>query len=275
MEIISFIPSECMDFPILNDFMTIEDLKNISMVNKYFNHVSKKQMNKQMNELFNFIEKLEKMHILINNSSLYSYEPTYNLEENAINNSTSTNLQNIQREILPYVNESKKTQYNPLYWYNLFGKKLNPQELALYYAYFILNYHTPSGRVESTNMPYLMITIWNCVSYEDGFIKSLPGIDNSFSMSRNKNEVEHYILFKKLTKIEKMDDNNKLKTFEYNYDIEFDSMSSFPNNMFSIDIELLKNIYTYIKKNGICDQNMRKYIYPSIKDAIMKIYHIS
>jgi hypothetical protein len=267
MEIISFIPSECMDFPILKNFMTIKELINISIVNKYFNKVSKKQIKKQINELFNFIEKLEKIHILKNNTSLY----TYNLEENAINNSTSTNLQNIQREILPYVNENKKTQYNPLYWYNLFGKTLNPQELALYYLYFVLNYHV-SGRMECGDIPYLMISKWNCVSYEDGYIKSLAGLDNSIKMSQNKNETEHYLSIKQITNFQKMHDDNSIQ-FKEN-DIDFNYM--YPNadiiHKISIDLELFKKTYSYIKNNGKFTQDMRKCIYPSLKDAIIDIY---
>lgn len=255
-QIISFIPIEILDFPILKDFMTFKELKNISMVNKHFNDVSKKQKNKQIKKLLDFTEKLEKIIILKNNSSLYSYEPTYNSETYSVNNSTLDNLQEIQREILPYVNENKKTQYNPLYWYNLFGGTLNPQELALYYLYFVLNYHTPSARIEITKKGILE-SKFNCVSYEDGFIKSLPGIDNSYSTS-NDNQIEYYLMFKKMSHFEN----------DY-YDIEF-----YMNPMkFSIDIELLKNVYTYIKKRGILTEDMRKMIYPSIKDAIINIYN--
>lgn len=253
---IVFIPTEYLDFPILNDFMTLKELKIILMINKHFNEVSKKQIKKQINKMLDFSEKLEKIIILKNNSYLYSYELTYNIETHSVNNYTSDNFKEIQREILPYVNENKKNQYNPLYWYNLFGKTLNPQELALYYLYFVLNYYTPEAKTKITRG--ILESKWNCVLYEDGFIKSLPSIDNSYSIS-NDNQTEYYLIFKKMSHFEN----------DY-YGIEF-----YMNHMnLLIDTTLLKNLYVYIKKNSSFDEGMRKMIYPSIKEAIINIYQI-
>jgi hypothetical protein len=274
---ILFIPTDHLDFPILNDFITIEDLISISMLNKHLNCIAKKQLRK----IKLFIEKLEGVVILKNHSSLYSSSYLNFGEKNNTNNLISNDLQNNRREILPYLNE-KKNQYNPLYWYKYFGKKLNSQELALYYAYFILNYHIPSGLTErSTIDPKIMISKWNCVSFEDGFIKLLAGSDNSISMSRDK---EHYIFISKRTKIEFLNKNNDSPPKSYinihghinsQYDLEFDYMSSFPEYIFSIDTELLKNIYSFIKNSKcVYNENEINYTYPSIKNAITNIYPI-
>lgn len=264
-----FVPTEYLDFTIINDFMTIEELQDISMLNKHFYKTSKKQIKKQIKKLLDFSEKLDNIIILKNNSFIWSsiYENDNVL--NHINDFILDNLQNNQREILPYVNENKKTQYNPFYWYNLFGKALNPQELALYYVYFICNYHMTSSKTEITrDIPNIMISKWNCVSYENGYIKSLAGMDNSYSISNNKNEKEKYLLFKKITTFESGYNDYK----ESEYDIIIENNDSFQKS-FTIDVKLLKSVYRYIKKNGSFTQDMRRYTYPSIKDAIINIYN--
>ena len=272
---ISFIPTECIDFPILNDFMTINDLINMSFVNKHFNSIAKKQLKR----ILLFIEKLEEVVILKNISSLYSFSNINVRETNALNNTNSDSFKNNRREILPYLNE-KRGEYNPLYWYKLFGGKLNSQGLALYYVYFILNYHIPAGRMESTIDPYLIISKWNCVSFEDGFIKSLAGCDNSFSMSQDKSVKEHYILISKKTKFEPIckDCENETQYFNYNmkyhHDIEFNYMTSKLENVFSIDEELLKRVYCFIQNNRVYNETEKKFVYPSIKKTIMNFYPI-
>jgi len=55
--------------------------------------------------------------------------------------------------------------YNNEYWYSIFNQKLNCDQLAFYYSYFVYKYHTFYNHgVYSKD--------WMCILFPDGFIKS-------------------------------------------------------------------------------------------------------
>ena len=64
-----------------------------------------------------------------------------------------------------YNNYYEKYIYDNDYWYNLFGKKLNKDELALYYTFFIYKYH-------KFNKEGISSKEWSCIMHPNGFIKS-------------------------------------------------------------------------------------------------------
>lgn len=64
-----------------------------------------------------------------------------------------------------YNNYYEKYIYENNYWYTLFGKELNKDELALYYTYFIYKYHKFNKEGVSSKE-------WSCIIHPSGFIKS-------------------------------------------------------------------------------------------------------
>lgn len=204
MELVS--PTEHIEFAIFNNFLGLDELATMSMVNKTYNRLAKREIKK----IYKIIQIIRSSKIHVNNSSLYS-DPIY----------------------------SEHSKYNQDYWYQLFGRKLNHQELAIYYAYFITKY-TTSGKN------------WCCVAFPDGFIKLLGGTDGSVSLSNDKPEI--YI------RVSNYDDKNLYITAEPKHFIGF-------NHTF-IDEKLLKKSVTYIFQKSVCLYVQEKCGYRSIRPTI-------
>jgi hypothetical protein len=122
-----------------NGFIGLSDLMDLKNVDKYFNETCKKYIDKY----FEILSKCYNTHIII------PKYPSFNDNDDEFN-------------LLSYNYENK-------YWYDLFGKKLNRDELVLYYGYFI-NKATESINSYSS-FAYCSKT-WKIVMFEDGFIKS-------------------------------------------------------------------------------------------------------
>jgi hypothetical protein len=205
-------PTEHIEFAIFNNFLGLDELATMSMINKSYNELAKREIKK----IYKIIEIIRSSKIQVNNSSLYS-NPMY----------------------------SEDCNYNQNYWYQLFGRKLNHQELAIYYAYFITKYD-----ISSVN--------WCCVAFEDGFIKQLGArSDGSVSISHDKPEV--YI------RLCNYRDENFYIRAEQKYLIDLN-----PN---LLDKKLLKKIINYIFNNAIKTKVFRL-INHNIKDAIENLYPI-
>lgn len=212
----NYCPTEHIEFSISNGYLGLDELVSISMLNKSYNLLAKREIK----NIYQIIKNIRKSKIIVNNSSLYSF--------------------------------SIQEKYDNNYWYQIFGRKLNHQELAIYYAYFITKYNI-SGK------------FWTSISYQDGFIKLL-GAQSDGSLSLSQYEPETIIQIK----------NNYLEqdhdiTFTYEY-----INRTKPNNYkISIDEKLLIRIVNFIKKNTVYDFNLRRYTKkPNINDAIEHLYPI-
>jgi hypothetical protein len=211
----SLCPTEHIEFTIFNNLLGLDELVNVSMVNKTYYLLAKREIKK----IYQIIEKIRKSKIQVNTSSLYN-------------------------------TETFDCTYDNQYWYQLFGRKLNNQELAIYYSYFITKY-------------YMNGKHWSCVAYKDGFIKSL-GAQSDGSITINQNEPEIYIRFKNY--------------YSDNITIEFQEKFYTINHRQYIDEKLLNKIIKYIIQNS-----KKKFLYQTlsykttihnINDAIIYLYPI-
>lgn len=213
-----YYPTEHIGFAIFNNFLGLDELATMSMVNKTYNVMAKREIKK----IYQIIEKIRKSKIQVNTSSLYSNnfgKPDYT--------------------------------YDPHYWYQLFGRKLNTQELAIYYAYFISKYCMSGNK-------------WCCVAYKDGFIKLL-GAQSDGSVSLSNNEPEIYIRF--------------TDYYRENISIQCEETWKNINPDIYIDQKLLKKIIKHIiekSKTKFDNQTLSyKTTIPTITDAIQYLYPIS
>jgi hypothetical protein len=209
-------PTEHIEFAIFNNFLGLNDLATMSMVNKNYNLLAKREIQK----ILQIIIKIRSSKILVNTSSLYT---------------TGSTLECL---------------YNQHYWYQLFGKKLNQQELAIYYAYFITKYI-----VSGSN--------WCCVAYKDGFIKQL-GAKSDASVSLSQSEHEIYI---------------RINNYCYdNITIVFQQGWNTIQHHKYIDEKLLKTCLKYIFKNSVVKFDNITVSYkntqPTINEAIEYLYPI-
>jgi hypothetical protein len=207
-------PTEHIEFAIVNNFLGLDELVTMSMVNKNYNQLAKREIK----NIYKIIEIIRTSKIKVNNSSLYSnhiYSGHYDYEQN--------------------------------YWYELFGRKLNHQELAIYYAYFITKYN-----IAGVN--------WSCVAFHDGFIKRL-GSRNDGSVSFSYSRPELYIKFS-----DYHDERLSIRT-ERLHLIEL--------NPTFIDKKLLKKCIKYIFQNIQYTQSPHiRSIKPTINEAIENLYPI-
>ncbi len=210
MEFVS--PTEHIEFAIFNNFLGLDEFATMSMVSKSYNQLAKREIKK----IYKIIEIIRSSKILVNISSLYS-NPEYTADYT----------------------------YSKNYWYQLFGRKLNHQELAIYYAFFITKYD-----MSSIN--------WCCVAFEDGFIKQL-GARSDGSVSFSYNRPELYIRFS--------DYRNE------NLSIRTEQLHLIDLNTTIIDKNLLKKCVNYIFNNAIRTKEFR-FIKHNIKQAIENLYPI-
>lgn len=206
-------PIEHIEFSIINNFLGLDDLATMSMVSKSYNELAKREIKK----IYKIVEKIRKSKILVNHSCLYSTQSIQNC------------------------------MYKQDYWYQLFGRKLNHQELAIYYAFFITSYIMSGSH-------------WCCVTFPDGFIKLLGArCDGSVSLSQK--EPELYI------KIHNYNNKNLYISIKQGYLIDFDSHI--------VDKKLLKKCVNYIFQNTQYIQTpVFRYTKPNIKDTIENLYPI-
>lgn len=209
-------PTEHIEFSIFNNFLGLHELATMSMVNKTYYHLAKREIKK----IFQIIEKIRKSKIQVNTSSLYSFA-------------------------------KRDCEYDSQYWYQLFGRKLNTQELAIYYAYFISKYP-----MQGKN--------WTCVAYKNGFIKLL-GAQSDGSVSLSQNEPEYFI---------RLSDY-----YRENISLEIQEGWTTINNHQYIDEKLLKKIIKYIIENSKTKFDNQTLSYkttiPTINDAIQYLYPIT
>ena len=194
-----------LELAIYNNFLGLNDLINVSKINKTFNSIVKKYIN----EYYSILQKCYKIEM--KNSYTHLYGGSRGIDYT----------------------------YDRNYWYNYFGRKLNSQELALYYAYFVEKYHYSCKRE-------LYKDIWICVIYPDGFIKLLASkIDGSISTMYGNNDI---IL--RITRFY----NYTIKRIYLTTEIMYERESNI--NYSHVDEELLKNILIknnldYIVNNAI------------------------
>lgn len=195
-----------LELTIYNDFLGFNDLIRLSRINKYFNSSTKKYIEKY----YEFLNKC--INIPIKNS----YASLYIIDNN-------------------------EYKYDREYWYKLFNKKLNSQELAIYYSYFIKNYYYSCRKM-------LYLDQWICSIYQDGFIKLLAN-KNDGSVLIDKNDVilkciidykyDNFNINEPNIQIKKIYCNVKVKYMQ-----DFISESNL-NNISKVDeillLELLKN----------------------------------
>lgn len=190
------IPTEHIEFAIFYKFIDIETLIKIATLNKQYYLLAKREIQK----ILQITENIRKTKIKVNSTSLYSTEHTQ--------------------------------KYDNQYWYQLFGKKLDTQQLTIYYAFFISKYNIQSYKK------------WNCVAYQDGFIKTLPSqYDGSISITHYPEIIISFINYK-----------NKDIQIEYQYNFK-------TQDKIFININLLKKIILHYQKNLDFKQNIYN-LYP-------------
>ena len=190
------IPTEHIEFAIFYKFIDIENIIKIATLNKHYYLLAKREIQK----ILQITENIRKTKIKVNSTSLYSTEHTQ--------------------------------KYDNQYWYQLFGKKLDTQQLTIYYAFFISKYNIQSYKK------------WNCVAYQDGFIKTLPSqYDGSISITHYPEIIISFINYK-----------NKDIQIEYQYNFK-------TQDKIFININLLKKIILHYQKNLDFKQNIYN-LYP-------------
>jgi hypothetical protein len=85
----------------------------------------------------------------------------------------NTNIKYNYHTLNDDVYDNKK--YNINYWYNLFGKKLNKDEMVLYYGYFINNY---KKYINDHSLYGYYSKKWICILSQEGFIKEFHNQNN-------------------------------------------------------------------------------------------------
>lgn len=206
-------PTEHIEFAIINNFLGLDELATMSMVSKSYNQLAKREIKK----IYKIIEIIRSSKIIVNHSSLYSTQSIQNCK------------------------------YDRDYWYQLFGRKLNHQELAIYYAYFITSYIMSGSN-------------WSCVAFTDGFIKLL-GARSDGSVSISQKEPELFI------RIHDYNCENLYISVKQGYLIDFD----YP----LFDKKLLKKCVNYIFQNTqYTDTHPFRSIKPTINQAIENLYPI-
>lgn len=91
----------------------------------------------------------------------------------------------IKPNITSLYSREHSQKYDNQYWYQLFGNYLDSQQLTIYYAFFICKYYIQSYKK------------WICVTYPDGFIKTLPSqYDGSISITHYPEIIISFINYK-------------------------------------------------------------------------------
>ena len=121
------------------EFLGINDLYRLTKVDKFMNLLS----NKYIKKYYEILEKCSSVELL---KETIKYITLCD---------SSGNVHSIPRTIYIYD------------WCNLFNKKLNKDEMAIYYSCLVFKYHSFCETDE-----YSMF--WRCILNEDGYIKSLP-----------------------------------------------------------------------------------------------------
>lgn len=189
-------PTEHIEFAIFYKFIDIETLIKIATLNKHYYLLAKTEIQK----ILQITENIRNTKIKVNLTSLYSIERTQ--------------------------------KYDNQYWYQLFGNKLDSQQLTIYYAFFICKYN-----IHSFNK-------WNCVAYQDGFIKLLPSqYDGSISITHYPEIFISFINYK-----------NKDIQIKYQYNFK-------TQDKIFININLLKKIILHYQQNLDFKQNIYN-LYP-------------
>lgn len=195
-----------------NGFVGLSEFSKLKKVDKYLNKLS----NEYINKYYDILKKCHNIEIF---SSRYHYYSFIDYNENVI---------------IKY----NKNIYEPNYWYNIFNKKLNKDELVLYYGYFINKY----------NKYYkcsLHSIIWSCIISSDGFIKFL-GHDLVFKSYMSDDDI--------MMKIElyySISDYRGIKTkYYWKSNIVFKNKKNEKINPTFINVNLLNKLLTdfnYIK----------------------------
>jgi len=194
------IPTEHIEFAIFYKFIDIETIVKIATLNKHYYFVAKREIQK----ILQINENITKSKIKVNLNTLYSTQ---------------------------YF-EKKDNIYDNQYWYQLFGNKLDTQQLTIYYAFFICKYNIQSYKK------------WMCVTYPDGFIKTLPSqYDGSISITHYPEIIISFI-------------NYKNKDIQIKYEYNFKTQ-----NKIYININLLKKIISNYQKKYEFKQNIYN-LYP-------------
>lgn len=246
------VPTEHLQFAIMGGFLTLTELKKVSTLNKYYNIMSKKQI-----EIIKYVIKnILKSKYLLNYNTLYSF----------INVNYKDDFKMNENEMVPYISEDNTYTYNKQYWYNLFGRKLTSEELAIYYCHFMKNYNcsaTSSVCYETS----INTNIWHCIAYKDGFIKSFASKnDNSIIISNPPDKDEIIITFKRKSNFKTLLLVDIIIEYEYSYD--------YKEKINLIDHSLFKKICIYTYNNGKHDNKKGMYMYPSIDNVIEKYFPV-
>lgn len=172
------------------------------------------------NELFGLLDLIKLLTVNKNvNNIVKKYINKYYY---IINNMKSIKIPNMLLE--------RKYIYEINYWNSIFNKKLNSNELALYYAYFFVKVIS-NGTIQQYNQIKKRF-----LSYPNGYIKSLPNPKGELCFLNENNQI--------ITEIIKIYDDNydleDIKIFHYN------ALTNTINKQFNIDIPLIKQI---IKNN--------------------------
>lgn len=138
----------------------------------------------------------------------------------------------IKPNITSLYSREHSQKYDNQYWYQLFGNYLDSQQLTIYYAFFICKYYIQSYKK------------WMCVTYPDGFIKTLPSqYDGSISITHYPEIIISFI-------------NYKNKDIQIKYEYNFKTL-----NKIHININLLKKIISNYQTKLDFKQNIYN-LYP-------------
>lgn len=126
---------------IINNFLSTLDLIKLAKTNKNLYRLAHTYISKNIKNLYEVLQKCQSF-ILPDSCSFY------------------------HSNFSPY--SSSPIYYESDYWYNLFGRNLNSEELAVYYAYFVKIYKYESRQYSGQ---YGGEEDWRCLISPDGFIR--------------------------------------------------------------------------------------------------------
>lgn len=133
------------DVVMYNDFLNLSDIIALSHTNKYYRIFCKEIIKR-------YIQKLNKITIIIHRNRLF-YKNYYSIESR----------------------ENFYKTYPNDYWYCLFGKQLNSEMLAVYYANFINKLDFIGDLLFGKNSK--VYSLWKFIAYPDGYIKTISKKD--------------------------------------------------------------------------------------------------
>lgn len=204
------------EISIMNEFMDIKDLIAISKVDKHFHEFSKKYKQEYVHKLFEIIKKCNNVSIYENKTHRYSFNRPSIYERPG--------------------GRASSCLYKQQYWQSIFGNQLNPDQLAIYYAFFISTYNYSSKQLVGQSQ-------WACSIFPNGFIKCLASKEDGSIIINNSDKIIRFNSIYKCAEERCSDSDYK--------NIKFANVTIESECDIELNKQLFKKILLWLKNNLI------------------------